>query len=421
MYDVFSLKDFNMPEGFLWGAGYAGHQVEGNNKNNQWWLWEEEGKTRHKSGLACNSYEMYKTDIDMSKNLGLGAFRTSVEWCRVEPEEGHFDDKAVDHYVKFFAALKEKGIKVFATMVHVTHPLWFHNMGHFEKIENLKYFERYLEYVVPKIAPYVDFWNVINEFNLGNDKARVDYKLNSVVYHARGYHIIKKYSNAPVSSAHALVQYQPYRPYDKWDKAMTEFQDLRDHEFFFHAMRTGEILYPERDGVFNKEVKDTVDYWSINSYVRDMIDARKARFNGKRYDHKELKMIDGNFYLEEMFPECMIANLGRLQDKPIYITENGCSCDDDRFRIVYIALYLSAIAEAIKLGCDVRGYLYWSLLDNFEWGSFTPKFGLYECDLKTFERTPKKSAMFYKEIIENNGFNQQILRKYLNELPTLGK
>ena len=152
-----------------------------------------------------------------------------------------------------------------------------------------------------------------------------------------------------------------------------------------------------------------------------MIDARKARFNGKRYDHKELKMIDGNFYLEEMFPECMIANLGRLQDKPIYITENGCSCDDDRFRIVYIALYLSAIAEAIKLGCDVRGYLYWSLLDNFEWGSFTPKFGLYECDLKTFERTPKKSAMFYKEIIENNGFNQQILRKYLNELPTLGK
>ena len=131
-------------------------------------------------------------------------------------------------------------------------------------------------------------------------------------------------------------------------------------------------------------------------------------------------MIKADFYLEEMTPECMIANLGRLRDKPIYITENGCSCDDDRFRIVYIALYLSAVAEAISLGCDVRGYLYWAIMDNFEWGSYLPRFGLCDCDFKTFERTPKPSAYFYKEIIENNGFNQAILRKYLKELPSLG-
>lgn len=200
---------------------------------------------------------------------------------------------------------------------------------------------------------------------------------------------------------------------------MAEFQDLRDHEFFSHAIRTGEILYPGRDGVVHKEVKDMADFWSVNSYVRDMIDARKARFNGKRYDHKRLKMIDADFYLEEMFPECMIANPGRLQDKPIYITENRCSCNDDRFRIVYIVLYLSAIAEAIQLGCDVRGYLYWSLLDNYEWGSYIPRFGLCGCDRKTFERRLKPSAYFYKETIEQNGFNQNILRAYLNELPTL--
>ncbi|MBR2340228.1 MAG: glycoside hydrolase family 1 protein [Clostridia bacterium] len=421
MYDVFSLKDFTFPKDFVWGSGYAGHQVEGNNTNNQWWEMEQEGKTRHKSGLACNSYELYQKDIDLAHSLGHQVFRTSVEWCRIEPEEGVFNNEAAEHYVKLFSGLKEKGIKVFATMVHVTHPLWFHKKGHFEKIENLGCFERYLEYIVPKIAPYVDYWNVINEFNLGNDKSRVDYKLNSVIYHARGYHIIKKYSDAPVSSAHALVQYQPYRPMDKWDIAMTEFQDLRNHEFFFHAIRTGEILYPERDGKFVPEVKNSVDFWSINCYVRDMIDARKARFNGKRYDHKELKMIDANFYLEEMFPECMIANMSRLTDKPVIISENGCSCNDDRFRIVYLALYLSALAEAIKMGADVKGYLYWSLMDNFEWGSYLPRFGLCDCNFETFERTPKPSAYFFKEIIENNGFNQQILRKYLTELPSLGK
>ena len=125
MYDIFSLKDFKMPENFLWGSGYAGHQVEGNNTNNQWWLDEEEGRLPEKSGLACNSYEMFETDVALVEKLGHKSFRTSVEWCRIEPEEGIFNEEAVNHYIKFFASLKEKGIKVFATMVHFTVPLWF--------------------------------------------------------------------------------------------------------------------------------------------------------------------------------------------------------------------------------------------------------------------------------------------------------
>ena len=108
-------------------------------------------------------------------------------------------------------------------------------------------------------------------------------------------------------------------------------------------------------------------------------------------------------------------------DKPVIITENGCSCDDDRFRIVWITLYLKALEESIRMGVDVKGYLYWSLIDNYEWVSFLPRFGMVDCDFKTFERTPKPSAYFYKEIIENNGFIQDILRKYLKKIPTLEK
>ena len=150
-----------------------------------------------------------------------------------------------------------------------------------------------------------------------------------------------------------------------------------------------------------------------------MIDSRKASGSGERYAHKILKMIDMPFYLEEMYPEGMLSILTRLNDLPVYITENGCSCNDDRFRIVYLALYLSALSDAIKCGIDVRGYLYWSLMDNYEWGSYKPKFGLTAVDRKTFERKLKPSALFYREIIENNGLNQEIIRRYLSEMPSL--
>lgn len=415
MYDVFSLDEFKFPENFIWDSGYAGHQVEGNNTNSQWWHYEQEGRYEQKSGLACNSYQMYREDVNLAASLGHKAFRTSVEWSRVEPVEGEFSEEAIEHYVRFFAELKEKGLLVFATMVHFSHPYWFEEKGHFTKMENIRYFERYLERVVPRIAPYVDYWNVINEFNL---QKSVDMKLNSVRFHARGYHIIKKYSSAPVSTAHALVMYQPYRYHDRWDKALTELTDLQNNEFFFHAVRTGELIYPFRDGICDKEIKGTADYWSVNTYVRSLVDAREGEDKNKRYEFCRVKMIDKDFYLEEINPECIIANLSRLTDKPVIITENGCSCNDDRFRTVWLSLYLNALKEAIKMGVDVRGYLYWSLLDNFEWGSFLPTFGLCGVNGETFERTPKESAYFYKEIIENNGFSQEILRKYLKELPS---
>lgn len=416
MFDVFSLKDFNFPEGFFWGSGYAGHQVEGNNVNSNRWLYETEGNWAEKSGLACNSYELYKEDINLVTSLSHQAFRTSVEWCRIEESEGFFNEEATEHYVNLFRELKEKGVKVFATLVHMSYPIWFEKLGAFTKLENLKYFERYVEYIVPKIAPYVDYFNVLNEHNLSNN---VDYKLNSIIYHAKAYHIIKKYSNAPVSTAHALVYCQPYRAHDKWDKHLAEHFDMINNEVFFHAIRTGEIVYPLRDAIYDKDVKNSVDYWSVNTYVRRVVDSRIANGKGKKYDTAIMNMIDKDFYLKEFNPECVVHNLSRLTDKPVIISENGCCCNDDRFRIVWLCEYLKALDEAIKLGVDVKGYLYWSLLDNYEWNSFLPRFGLVDCNFKTFERTPKPSAYFYKEIIENNGFKQEILRKYLKELPTL--
>jgi beta-glucosidase len=434
MYDVFSLPPITFPKDFLWGSATAGHQIEGDNIHSQvWhdeqqdWFWDgdPERKIKSVSGKACDHYRLYREDVDLIKELGHQAYRMSVEWSRIEPAEGQWDLDAVNHYVDLLARLNERGIKPFVTLHHFTHPQWFEQLGGFRERDNLRYVERYLEYILPKISEYVSGWNVINEFNLWGgvlpSREHGVYKFNMLRFHALGYHLIKRYSSAPVSSAHAFIYWFPQRYHNTLDRRMTDYADYVTNEFFFHALRTGELVFPYMDAEYDPDVKGALDYWSVNYYTRHMVDARKASLDGARFKHKELKMIPMNFYLEEMYPEGLVTNVERLTDKPVYITENGCSATDDRFRIVYIALTLSALKEAIDRGVDVRGYFYWSLMDNFEWGSYIPRFGLVDVDFNTFKRTPKPSAMFYRDIIEGNGFSGETVRRYLKELPTLQK
>ncbi len=424
MYDVFSLPDTFFPENFIWGSATSGHQIEGNNIHSSHWKREQapdflSDEFRARSGRTCNHYELWRQDATLLKELGHKTYRMSVEWSRIEPVKGQFNKEATEHYVKELALLQEMGIQVFVTLIHFVTPAWFSDMGGYAKTENLKYFERYLEYIVPIITPYVDGWNVLNEFNLGLGEEAFARKMSAIKYHARGYHVIKKYSKAPVSTAHAFVEYAPKRHHDPFDNKMAGYVDWAINEFFFHAIRTGELVLPFTDGEYCPEVKGSLDYWGINIYTRSLMDARKSNPWGTRYVHKQLNMVKTGFH-NEMYPEIMIAQLTRIKDKPVIITENGCCCDDDRFRVVYLALYLNALREAIDLGVDVRGYLHWSTMDNYEWKSFVPRFGLVDVNYETFERTPKPSAYFFKEIIENNGFNQEMLRKYLSELPSLG-
>lgn len=421
MNDIFSLKDFKMPEDFLWGSSAAGHQIEGNNIHSDRWaselIKEKTEEDFQASGMACNHYELYRKDIDMMSELGHQAFRTSMEWSRIEPECGRFDEKELMHYIDEFAYLKSKGIKLFLTLVHFSVPKWFSDLGGFENIENLKYFERYLEYVLPKISEYVDFWNTLNETN--HPRISSHLKRNYLKFHARGNTVIKKYSKAPVSIAHAFHLYMPKRMYDKFDTVRAEYYDNMVNEYFLHAIRTGEIVLPDIESEYCEEVKNSCDFWSINWYTRDLIDARSLDGISSKYNHTEMLMIPRCRYFDEFFAEGMTAVMMRLRDKPVYITENGCCTEDDRFRIVYVAQVLSALKDAIDFGVDVKGYLYWSLMDNYEWYSFKPQFGIVSVDFETFERTPKPSAYFYKDIIDNNGFTQEILRKYLSEAPRL--
>lgn len=421
LYDIFSIPDFKFPDKFLWGAATAGHQIEGNNPNCNRYKEESDlplgkGSVYARSGMACNHYNMVKEDVELMKQLELPAYRMSIEWSRIEPSEGQFDDEAIYHYHKELSLLKEKDIKVLLTIHHFTHPIWFDDMGGFSNLDNRKYFERFLEKVVPVYAPFVDSWNVFNEFTFYSDRMDV------IRYHALGYHIIKKYSNAPVSTAHPFTMFHPKRMYDPFDRALADMKDASENEFFFHAIRTGEVVSPQlADGYFDKDIKNTCDYWAINIYHRSIVDSRAVKTSRKRYKHSYLPLIDMEFYLDEFYPEVMVHQLSRLKDKSVIITENGVACKDDDWRIVYLTLYLSALHDAIEMGVDVSGYMHWSLMDNYEWGSYLPKFGLVDVDFETFKRTPKQSAYFYRDIIRNNGFSQEILHRYLTKVPTLGK
>jgi len=432
MYDVFSLPPVRFPEGFLWGSATAGHQIEGDNIHSQAWHLEQlpdfyrddpERTIRAPSGKACDHYRLYRDDVDLIAGLSHQAYRMSIEWSRIEPLEGQWDHGAVAHYRDLLERLAQRGIRVFVTLHHFTHPLWFERLGGFSQAGNRRFFERYLTFLLPQISAYVSGWNVINEFNqwggLTAGPSIASLKFNMLRVHALGYHLIKLHSAAPVSSAHAFCHWFPRRFHDTLDRRMTALADFTTNEFFFHALRTGELVYPGVDAEFDPDVKGALDCWAINYYTRHMIDARAADLDGPRFHHKELRMIPMPFYLEEMYPEGLIANLERLGDYPVFITENGCAADDDRFRIVYLALHLSALREAMERGVDVHGYFYWSLMDNYEWTSFVPRFGLVEVDFQTFRRTPKPSAFFYQEIIRENGFSGETVRQYLDTLPTL--
>lgn len=434
MYDVFSLPAISFPQGFLWGSATAGHQIEGDNIHAQNWANEQspdfykddpERKFRAPSGKACDHYRLYREDVELLASLGHRGYRLSIEWSRIEPQAGKWDQEALAHYLDLFDRLAQKGIQIFVTLHHFTHPLWFEQLGGFGKPDNRRYFERYLVFLLPKISPYVHGWNVINEFNLWGGLRPVPeiaaLKYTMLRFHALGYHLIKQYSTAPVSSAHAFIHWFPSRYHDELDRSMTRIADFMTNEFFFHALRTGELVCPYADAEYDADVRGSLDFWSVNYYTRHMIDARKAGLEGARFRHTTLRMIPMPFYLEEMYPEGLIANLERLRDYPVYITENGCSADDDRWRIVYLALHLSALQEAMERGVDVRGYFYWSLMDNYEWTTFVPRFGLVAVEAGTFRRLPKPSAYFYRDIIAANGFSGETVRRHLEALPTLGQ
>ena len=418
MLNTLSFPEIDFGKEFLWGTATAAHQIEGNDIYSLNNYQEEYLNYKERSGMACNFWELYPQDIALMKKLGYQAFRLSVSWARLEPQEGKFNSAALKTYRNIFARLKENNIKIFLTLLHGSEPQWFAEKGYFMEEKNIDCFLRFAEWLIPQIKDNVDFWMVSNEFNL---KGESEVKKNLLILQAKMAMLIREHSDKPVGSAHAMQCFVPEDPNSEADLMLARYKDWMLNGYFYHAVRTGEIIQPGMDMTDVPELKDAMDFWGINYYTRIMCSAKKASAMTSFYPHDRMSMISTKgFYLEGFYPDGLRNGLLRLTDKPIYITENGNCCDDDRWRILKLALDLAALKDAMDHGATVRGYLHWSFMDNYEWSSFIPRFGLVDVNFKTLKRTPKPSAYFFRDIIMSGGkFDGKLVQKYLPEMPVL--
>jgi beta-glucosidase len=383
------------PEGFVWGVAAAAHQIEGGNWNNDWWAFEHAPGTpcQEPSGDCCDSYHRYADDIALVHDLGFASYRFSIEWSRIEPEDGEFSRAALDYYRRMLAACHEAGVKPAVTFHHFSNPRWFAAMGGWENGESVDRFARYCERAVAQLGDLITIGCTINEPNIVSlmgylvgafppghhdmpEYAQVNENLKAA--HRRAYDVLKSGpGNFPVGSCVAMG--------DWWAPEGAEDALERTRQ-----MHEGQHL----------EITKGDDFVGVQAYSRTRLDERGLPLGPE----EGVEVVSSMGY--EFWPaalEVAIRHAANVSGAPIYVTENGLGHDDDTRRIAYITDALEGLGRCVADGIDVRGYFYWSLLDNFEWAlGYVPKFGLVSVDRETFVRTSKPSASWLGGIARAN-------------------
>lgn len=395
----------SFPAGFLWGVATAGHQVEGNNVASDTWLLETMTPTifRERSGDACNSFDLWPLDLDLVRDLGLNSYRFSLEWARIEPEPGQFSVAMLDHYKAIIEGCRARGLTPIVTFNHFTCPRWFAARGGWTHAEAPALFARYCDRAARHLAAGIGQATTLNEPNImrllkwfglpapllaaqdamlaaaaratGSDRftaanaasyADADRMLPIMIdAHKQGYAAIKAArGDLPVGVSIAISD----------DQAVGR-DSLRDRK---RADVYGAWL----------EAAKTGDFLGVQNYDRSRLDAKGML---PAPDGAPLNAMDAEIYPPSLGGAVRYAHAAT--GLPILVTENGLSTEDDGQRAAYIPAALQGLQAAMADGVPVKGYVHWSLLDNFEWiFGYGPKFGLVAVDRTTFKRTPKPSA-----------------------------
>ena len=394
------------PEGFLWGTSISAYQTEGGN-NNDWSLWEKGGRrilslqrqgkqpSDFICGRAVDSYNLWEKDLILAKKLSTKAIRFGLEWSRTEPKPSYWNIEAIEHYRELMAGAKKRGLKTFVTLWHWTLPNWVADKGGWSNKETIDEFLRYVELVIKELGGGVDYWVTLNEpmvhilngylngkFPPGRKNIFAAWRAynNLIKAHRGAYNLIHKhFPNAKVSFTKLHNYYEPNHRYNPIENALAWFFD-----------------YLSNQRILNK-LEKYLDYIGFDYYFHDRI-----RWYPPFIKNRNLETTDMGW---EIYPFGIYRGLKKLSrfNKPIFILENGLADAKDEKREDFIKDHLAYVHQAIEEGVDVRGYFYWSLLDNFEWDKgFEPKFGLYEVDRKTMKRSPRPSAVVYKDICKTN-------------------
>lgn len=383
-------QDRTFPEGFLWGTATAAHQIEGGNWNSDWWDFEHKKDTVvvEPSGDACDSLNRWEEDLDLVASFGLNSYRFSIEWSRIEPEEGFFSHAALDHYRRVCLGARARGLLPVVTFHHFSSPRWFAAIGGFESPRAPELFGRYVKKCGEWLGDTIGLACTINEPNIVSmmgyglgvfppgveNASERQVAVNNILLsaHQRAVHELRSGpGDFPIGLTLSMAELVAT---EGGEESRDEFQELMEDSFL-------------------RGTKGD-DFIGVQCYSRFHFGPQGFRGPGPGARSTPMGY--------EWWPQCVGATARRaaaVTGLPVVVTENGVSTQNDAERIEYVTEALVSLHEALNDGIDIRGYLYWSLLDNFEWtfgyGQF---FGLVEVDRASFVRTPKLSAQFYGAI-----------------------
>jgi beta-glucosidase len=421
------MTELAFPAGFLWGAATAAHQVEGHNSNSDWWEWELKPNTpcREPSGVAIDHYNRYGRDVAMLAGLGFNTYRFSVEWARVEPSEGRFDETQLEHYRRMIDAVRKSNLIPMVTLYHFTLPIWVARKGGWLADETPALFERYVRRVVDALGNGIDWYCTINEPGVvayGGYMGALGFPPGThglttwkraarglVDGHRRALAAVKELRpSAHVGQTHSMQEWESNsggRPAMEYARRMSEDVYLEaSGEDDFVGVQTYTRARVDLPRPIGWLTKIALAVGPIERFVVAQTVAHRDDNNPTVDSRDGIRRTQMGY---EFRPEAIAATVRRVAElmpgKPIVVTEHGVAASDDAERIEFIGGGLKALHAVLDDGIPLRGYIHWSAFDNFEWAlGYAMQFGLIAVDRTTQERTPKPSARFLGDVARAN-------------------
>nr|WP_314841451.1 family 1 glycosylhydrolase [uncultured Microbacterium sp.] len=397
------------PSGFLWGAATAPHQIEGNNISSDWWAREAITPGMEPSGDAVDSYHRYREDMRLLADAGLDTYRFGIEWARIEPREGQFSHAALAHYRRMIEASHEFGLTPVVTLHHFTTPQWFAQDGGWTSPKAIERFTSYVRQAT-EIVHDIEWVVIMNEPNMLAMMSMIQESMRSGQREKWQSPTVDGESDRERIAANLpMPRVEFARPFvDAHDAARDILRERTNAKVGWsvanaaltatpgNEMKLTEVRYLWEDLYLNAARGD--DFIGVQAYSSQQVDANGIVPHPEHPDNT----LTGVAYRPDALG-IAVRHAWEVTGLPILVTENGIATAEDSRRIAYTREALQHLAGAIADGVDVRGYLHWSLLDNFEWGHWKPTFGLIAVDRKTFVRTPKPSLAWLGDIARRDG------------------
>lgn len=399
------------PKQFLWGSAGASYQIEGGNIASDLWVLEHVKPTifRAPSGDACDSYNRFEEDLQIAASLGFNCHRLSLEWSRIEPERGEISQAGLDYYRRVLRRCRELGMVPIVTYNHWTVPRWFATGGGFETPEGVAPFVAFCRRVTEHMGEDIGLAATFNEANIRAQLswvpalAALTPRVSAMISSACTSLGAERFSTPFLADFHVqqpIMLEAHARAYDAIKAVRPDLPvgftlSLSDDQ----AVGPDSALARKEAEVWTPWLETGGDWIGVQTYSRARVGP-----NSDLPPEPGVELTEAGY---EFRPEAIGAVLRRVAAKtkrPLYVTENGISTSDDTRRIAYIRGAVASVQAAKAAGVDVRGYVHWSLLDNWEWiFGYSQHFGLVAVDRETFKRTPKPSAAVFGEIARRGG------------------